>query len=166
MVSDPNKSALEAFLVSLAHSTGSLRDIVTLANSTLDPLARIRMPDVDQFRAFRNHIVRLPYLKTLLERSSAPQKALTDPSFNGRVDMSDAGAPQAIATRDGGGRQIEEPEPGKPPHQVTASPWTTVTSENDAVSHLISLYLAWINPTWRFVEQDLFLEGEGPAIDF
>jgi hypothetical protein len=53
-----------------------------------------------------------------------------------------------------------------PPHQVPAAPWTTLTSDNDAVSHLVSLFLAWLNPGWRFVEADIFLRGKANLCTF
>ncbi|KAF2169515.1 hypothetical protein M409DRAFT_52055 [Zasmidium cellare ATCC 36951] len=53
----------------------------------------------------------------------------------------------------------EEDQDGQPIHQVSARPWTAITTSDEAVSHLVSLFLAWMNPTWRFVEQDIFLRG-------
>jgi hypothetical protein len=58
------------------------------------------------------------------------------------------------------GENIESQDDYPSPHQVPATPWTTITESDEAVSHLVSLFLAWINPNWRFVEQDLFLHGE------
>lgn len=46
-----------------------------------------------------------------------------------------------------------------PPIQVPAKPWTTVTDDDDLVSHLISIWFAWIHPWFRWVEADLFIEA-------
>ncbi|KAH0843186.1 hypothetical protein FOPE_07848 [Fonsecaea pedrosoi] len=46
-----------------------------------------------------------------------------------------------------------------PPISVPAKPWTTVTDDDDFVSHLISLWFTWAHPWWHWVDQDLFLEA-------
>ncbi|KAK5047770.1 hypothetical protein LTR84_006435 [Exophiala bonariae] len=42
---------------------------------------------------------------------------------------------------------------------VPASPWTTVTDDNDLVSHLISLWFTWAHQWWQWVERTSFLEA-------
>ena len=42
---------------------------------------------------------------------------------------------------------------------VPAAPWVTIIHNEFAVSHLISIFFATINPYWRFLEEDLFLRG-------
>jgi hypothetical protein len=44
-----------------------------------------------------------------------------------------------------------------PPFEVPAKPWTTVTDDDAFVSHLISLYFTWQQPTFRWIDRDLFL---------
>ncbi|KAL9617570.1 MAG: hypothetical protein Q9160_007640 [Pyrenula sp. 1 TL-2023] len=44
-----------------------------------------------------------------------------------------------------------------PPYQVPASPWTTVTSDDGLVSHLISVWLTWDKPLHNVVDEGLFL---------
>lgn len=46
-----------------------------------------------------------------------------------------------------------------PTIRVLASPWTSVTDDNDLVSHLISTYFAWYHPAYPCVIQDLFVEA-------
>jgi len=41
--------------------------------------------------------------------------------------------------------------------KVPAKPWTSVTTDNNFVSHLVSLYLTWWNPYYRSVDPDLFV---------
>jgi hypothetical protein len=57
--------------------------------------------------------------------------------------------------------ELPPPDHGdQPPFPVPAAPWTALTTDDEAVSHLVSLFIVWINPTWRFLETDLFLMGE------
>ncbi|GKZ97230.1 hypothetical protein AnigIFM59636_011983 [Aspergillus niger] len=44
-----------------------------------------------------------------------------------------------------------------PVHRVPAKPWTTVTDDDDLVSHLISLWLTWIYPFFHRLDKDAFL---------
>ncbi|EXJ81929.1 hypothetical protein A1O1_07996 [Capronia coronata CBS 617.96] len=46
-----------------------------------------------------------------------------------------------------------------PPISVPAKPWTTVTDDDDFVSHLISLWCTWAHPWWHWVDEALFLEA-------
>lgn len=44
-----------------------------------------------------------------------------------------------------------------PLFEVPAKPWTSVTDDDAFVSHLISLYFTWQQPTFRWIDRDLFL---------
>ncbi|PWY86774.1 hypothetical protein BO70DRAFT_333218 [Aspergillus heteromorphus CBS 117.55] len=44
-----------------------------------------------------------------------------------------------------------------PPFQVPARPWTNVVSDNDFVSHLISLWFTWSHPFRNWIDKDLFV---------
>ncbi|KAI9038212.1 uncharacterized protein KD926_011151 [Aspergillus affinis] len=46
-----------------------------------------------------------------------------------------------------------------PVHRVPAHPWTSVTNDNDFVSHLISLYFLLEHQALNWIDQDLFLEA-------
>lgn len=46
-----------------------------------------------------------------------------------------------------------------PPIQVPAKPWTTVTDDDDFVSHLLSLWFTWAHQWWHWVDKVLFLEA-------
>lgn len=161
---DSRRRAHEIFLVALAHSTGSLRDIMSLAALTLDP--KIRLPDPADLLVFRNRIVRLSYVKTLLHRSEQVCNELPIPLLADAPNPSDGHArPSLDASNDWAGGNDPTSE-DSPPHNVPAAPWTTITASDEAVSHLVSLFLAWINPTWRFVEEDLFLHGKCAMMSF
>ncbi|KAJ0419519.1 hypothetical protein BJY00DRAFT_153808 [Aspergillus carlsbadensis] len=42
------------------------------------------------------------------------------------------------------------------PYKVPAQPWTTATSDDALVSHLVSLYFAWDYPFYAFIDSDIF----------
>ncbi|KAL4995319.1 hypothetical protein BDV10DRAFT_174901 [Aspergillus recurvatus] len=44
-----------------------------------------------------------------------------------------------------------------PVYRVPAKPWTTVTDDDDLVSHLISLYFTWTNPFLCWINKDVFI---------
>lgn len=45
-----------------------------------------------------------------------------------------------------------------PPIKVPARPWTSVTEDDDFVSHLVSTYFTWIHPIHPILVQDLFVK--------
>lgn len=49
--------------------------------------------------------------------------------------------------------------PPPPPIMVSADPWTYVTSDDDFVSHLISIYFTWVHPAYPIVVHDVFIEA-------
>ncbi|KAF2718636.1 hypothetical protein K431DRAFT_287518 [Polychaeton citri CBS 116435] len=156
---NPGPFVLDDFLVNLAHSTGSAQDIIRLATITLDPSTKVRLPRPQDFFELRNRIVQIQFVEKLLQRSYTPSTGLhplllgSAPALSRGDAQSGVGVQSDLLIHDDMGRDDH------PPHHVPAAPWTTITASDEAVSHLVSLFLAWINPTWRFVEQDLFLMG-------
>ncbi|KAI5371147.1 hypothetical protein Slin15195_G020190 [Septoria linicola] len=107
----------------------------------LDPnSSRQFVLDVQDFHMFRHRIVELPRLEPLLARATLLQY----PPSRQPVDQGSGGAWDYDDT---------------PPYSVPARPWINITADDEAISHLVSVFFAWINPTWRFVEQDLFLQA-------
>ncbi|GFF42399.1 hypothetical protein IFM58399_06596 [Aspergillus lentulus] len=45
----------------------------------------------------------------------------------------------------------------EPLFRVPAAPWTTVTDDDEHVSHLISLWFTWVHPFYNWIDRDLFL---------
>lgn len=45
----------------------------------------------------------------------------------------------------------------EPPIHVPATPWTTVTEDDDFVSHLISMYFTWHHESYPCIDKDLFV---------
>ncbi|KAJ9607664.1 hypothetical protein H2200_007742 [Cladophialophora chaetospira] len=44
-----------------------------------------------------------------------------------------------------------------PPLQLPARPWTTVTDDDDLISHLMSLWFTWAHPWWQWVDKKCFI---------
>lgn len=47
---------------------------------------------------------------------------------------------------------------GSAPFRVPAKPWTSVTDDDDLVSHLVSLYLIWDYPFFAFFDNRTFIK--------
>lgn len=154
---DSQNLALQTFLVNLAHSTGTLRQIVRLAGSISKVTNSVQIPDPRIFDALCNRVARFSYIEDMLRKSlqlsSVPPLLLDGAAEPQRDDA------LYRLTLENGALEDDISMPDSPPHRVPATPWTTLTTDDDAVSHLVSLFLAWINPTWRFVEADLLLLG-------
>jgi hypothetical protein len=149
--------AVHTFLINLAHSTGSLRQIVRLAMAASTPTNSVQIPSPQVFRALCNRIVSFSYMEDMLHAS--PQLGRVPILvLNGAATSPGHDTQHRIASQN---RTWEKDTSihDSPPCRVPAMPWTTLTADDDAVSHLVSLFLAWINPTWRFVEADLFVMG-------
>lgn len=160
-VPNTTQAAVDMFLVSLAHSTASAQDITRLAGMVLHRAAQERLPMLTDLAVLRNRFVHIPVVETLLWRASSKEgglpasKSIQDARNHQKQTM----ALETARSDHVLGENDEAPDDQQPPHQLSAKPWTSVTTSDGAVSHLVSLFLAWINPTWRFVEQDVFLQG-------
>jgi hypothetical protein len=155
---DPQALAVQAFLVNLAHSTGSLRQIVRLATSVSTSSTAGQIPDPLEFQVVCDRIVRFSYMEEMLQGyrrlNSARPLRLNGGTKRSRDDARDITIMPNDSSLDDTGVL------GCPPYRVPALPWTTITTDDDAVSHLVSHFLNWVNPGWRFVEADLFLKGK------
>ncbi|KAK6334462.1 hypothetical protein TWF730_003676 [Orbilia blumenaviensis] len=47
----------------------------------------------------------------------------------------------------------------RPILDITAHPWTTVTDDDELVSHLMSLYMTWDHPVWHLFDFDIFIDA-------
>lgn len=50
-----------------------------------------------------------------------------------------------------------------PPIKVPAKPWTTVTDDDDIISHLVSLYFTWDYPFHAFLDCNVFVKHMAAA---
>lgn len=154
---DPHMIALEMFLVNLAHSTGSLQDIVRLA---MESTALIQLPGPQDFRILCNRIVHFPCMESVLRKSLGNVDSILPDSESGIAAGPQLAIDQSETENDDYSTDDDIWSDGYPPYQVPAEPWTTLTTSDKAVSHLVSVFLTWHNPTWSFVETDLFLKGK------
>lgn len=132
-INSVTKNLRRLFLFGLVESTASLPDIVSTASSVLgSPM--VTLPPAETFDSMRNNIVTLPGLQGMVTAHNTRQSI--DP-------------PEAIHAM----RTTEQ----APPLWVPAEPW--ILGASDAlVSHLISLFFSLLNHSWRYIEQDLFLQ--------
>ncbi|KAF2721038.1 hypothetical protein K431DRAFT_84247 [Polychaeton citri CBS 116435] len=129
------------FLVNLSQSTGSLHEVVDLASSVFSPLTGISLPDQREFQQLKDSLMTIKVLSDIVADTKRDGQ-LVGPS---RTPRPHAHIPDG--SHDG------------PIFWVPALPWTTLIESSYAVSHIISIFLVYINPYWRFVEEDLFLRA-------
>jgi hypothetical protein len=53
----------------------------------------------------------------------------------------------------------EEPLPSRISEVMQPGRWTNVTMDGELVQHLIQVYLAWGNPLYTFISEELFMHG-------
>jgi hypothetical protein len=140
----PHKTQLrEAFIIALAQSTAPLDEIVVSAASTLTPPMQISLPPLASYRPLRDRIVTLHTMREMLATANPEQRSMQE-----RVDRESSGL-----------HRVPDRAYSGPTFWVPASPWTSLTANDDAVSHLVTIFLTYINPYSRCVEEDLFLKS-------
>ncbi|KAF5861190.1 hypothetical protein ETB97_000503 [Aspergillus alliaceus] len=72
-------------------------------------------------------------------------------SLRTRIDVEDGGPPSRPRVMD------VQYLCDMTPYRVPAKPWTTVTDDDNLVSHLVSLYFTWDYPFYAFVDSKAFL---------
>lgn len=63
---DMERYTVQTFLINLAHSTGSLREIVSLALSIFSPGNSVQLPGPEVFKGFCNRIIFLSHMESTL----------------------------------------------------------------------------------------------------
>lgn len=121
------------FISCLIESTATLLQVEGTASAFLANTV-INIPSYDAYAPFRDRIVQLDDLGDLLTAANRPAAIHANSHHSPIISRSARG----------------------PLYWVPASPWLPGTSDQEA-SHLISLFLCFLNHTWRFVETDLFL---------
>ncbi|KAI5209046.1 hypothetical protein E4T39_01043 [Aureobasidium subglaciale] len=143
-------------LSSLMQTNASFDDLVDFIGVTIarDPNAQI--PTAALLRQLRGQQTDLKGLRSLLGYAQPA-------STQRRIAISDLLSDQRSPSLESGSSRSEssEAEDSKgslePPYKLPAKPWTTLTDDDDLVSHLVSLYLEWVNPFFRPLEEDLFV---------
>lgn len=130
------------FLINLVQSTAPLDQILHAACVVVDPASRITLPSEEMYRPFQDRILSLERLCSMLDVSGA-NESLHLGSKQRRLSDHDI--------------DILSGAYSGPVFWVPTHPWTKTMDNNNAISHLVSLFLTMLNPYWRFVEEDLFL---------
>lgn len=141
-LSPDRRRAFRDLLVVLALSTVSLSEIVHIAGEVSDPRVSVVMPRTrNVLQVNREFVITRTYITDILANVGLAQASLL-PASPTRSSLE-----QSDGSHDG------------PLFWVPAAPWVTIIHNEFAVSHLISIFFATINPYWRFLEEDLFLRG-------
>lgn len=129
------------FLLHLVKTSATLQDMLEIATPFLSSSdKRLSLPRADAFETLKDRMIDAETMKGIVKDANShwsPQQ-LPEPR-------------NSLSSPDG--------TYSGPTFWVPAQPWTRLTSNDEAVSHLVSLFLTFHNPSWRLVEEDLFLQG-------
>jgi hypothetical protein len=109
----------------------------------LTPPMQISLPPLASYRPLEDRIVTLSTIRGMLATTNPEQRSMQE-----RVDRDSSGL-----------HRVPDGAYSRPTFWVPASPWTSLTANDDAVSHLVTIFLTYINPYSRCVEEDLFLKS-------
>lgn len=163
-------STLVAGIVAIIRADGgtSIPDLVSTIQSGMD-LSQLSA----HVRNTRRTVPRVEHAYQQIDKTieedglPSPSELLSNVPFN--LDPSLVGGSESSSTQ----QRVESPvNPRKrrhrsgritdivnPPIFVPAKPWTTVTDDDDFVSHLISLWFTWAHPWWHWVDEQAFMEA-------
>lgn len=120
-------------LIRLAQSIASLEEILEFAEKCVVRGYFLEQPD---FSTLYNRIITLDMLLPLVNGAIMPDQA--DSSSSQRK------------------QNVYEAQ-DQPTFVIPAAPWTNLTDDSMFVSQLISVFINYVNPYWRYLEVDLFL---------
>lgn len=132
----------QQFLLRLVQSTAPMDRLVDVASRVFNERTRFALPAEEAYRPLRDRIITLETLGGILKTVNPNAGAIESGETH-----SDPTALPPSGSYDG------------PIFWVNARPWTNLTTNDEAVSHLVSMFLTLFNPFWRFVEEDLFLRA-------
>jgi hypothetical protein len=130
----------QELLHTIFKSTAPLDQIVAFSKKLVTAGPRMYVPALSVLKPLQDCIITLETLTSIFDADAA---------------VVDDGRAESATTDDAG--TAEQRSPLLPKYSLRASPWTHVSISDAAFSHLISLFLAFVNPYWRFVEKDEFL---------
>lgn len=152
------RHAQHVLLSSLMQSNASFDDMVDFIAFSVVRNPNARLPNAALLRQLRGQQTDLKGIRNLL--------GYTQPPPQRRIAIADLLSDQTSSSSESGRSSMDEPEnedisktPMEPPFRVPAKPWTTLTDDDGFVSHLISLFLEWVNPFFRPLEEDLFIRA-------
>lgn len=147
-------------LSSLMQTNASFDEMIDFVGLTVAKKPGAQIPTTALLRQLRGKQTDIKGFRNLLgyPQPSPPQRRIAISDL-----LSDQETPnaQSEATSQSGDEQddTKNKEPLDPPVKVPAKPWTAITDDDDLVSHLISLWLQYVNPFFRAVEEDLFVKA-------
>lgn len=147
-------------LSSLMQTNASFDEMIDFVGLTVAKKPGAQIPTTALLRQLRGKQTDIKGFRNLL---GYPQPSPTQRRIAISDLLSDQERPiaQAEATSQSGDEQdnTNNKEPSDPPVKVPAKPWTAITDDDDLVSHLVSLWLQYVNPFFRAVEEDLFVKA-------
>lgn len=130
----------QELLHTIFKSTAPLDQIVAFSKKLVTAGPRMYFPALSAVKPLQDCIVTLETLASIFDADAA---------------VVGDGRAESDTTDDAGA--AERRSQLLPKYSLRASPWTQVPISDAAFSHLISLFLTFVNPYWRFVEKDEFL---------
>ncbi|KAI5276267.1 hypothetical protein E4T47_00937 [Aureobasidium subglaciale] len=143
-------------LSSLMQTNASFDDLVDFIGLTVVKNPNAQVPTAALLRQLRGQQTDLKGLRSLLGYAQPA-------STQRRIAISDLLSDQGSPASESGSSRSESLETenskisSEPPYRLPAKPWTTLTDDDDLVTHLVSLYMEWVNPFFRPLEEDLFV---------
>lgn len=131
------------FILTLVQCDLTLKNVVDIASYVMNPEMRINLPGGDAYVGLRDRIITLETLAGVLQDANPEKQGLIMLSDGQKHPNDD----EAMV------------EPDGPTFWVPASPWTSLTVNDEAISHLVSHYLTLVNPFWYCVEENIFLKA-------
>ncbi|GAB7352669.1 hypothetical protein MBLNU459_g3032t1 [Dothideomycetes sp. NU459] len=137
-------------------STVSLEEISDFIDVTFVGDRQPPIPAQEAYHVFLHRLIDIEELKNLVAQANPGRrmsiaKLLVDYPSPGALPPGSAPGYKAVAESVDLKKEI--------PFRVPAAPWTCLTSDDELVSHLVSLFLVWVNASERLIEEDLFIEG-------
>jgi hypothetical protein len=141
--------AKRKLLVTLVQSTAPLQELVAWSGPIISSWQKLSIPIGKAYQPLRHRIIKLDYLRNVIQSQSTGLRPGTLES-SALLDL-------VNALNDGD--ETHAASPYAPPFWVPASPWTVLTTDDGAVSQLVSVFIVWLNDHLRHVEVDLFVKG-------
>lgn len=153
------KHVRHVLLSSLMQTNASFDDMVEFIGLTVAQTPGVPAPTAALLRQLRGQQTDLRGLRKLLGHTQPPlpQRRIAISDLLSDQGSQPFATAYPISTKPEPDNHIETPR--DPIYKVPAKPWTRLTDDDDLVSHLISLYLEWVNPFFRVLEEDLFIKA-------
>ena len=133
--SSPQQNARQDLLVVLAQSTADLREMIEVVGAAAVATNSLQKAELRQFKN------RIADVETLLRLARGTPLTIQSPTSESEDEQSPLHEHQRS--------DIE----------VSAAPWTRLSTDDVFISNLISVFLRYVNPYWRYIEDEPFLRN-------